>query len=230
MEVVKVTGLTKYYGKFPALADLSLSLEGGQIVGLMGENGSGKTTLLKVLAGVLADYTGEVRVTGFAPGPQSKAVVSYLPDASYLSGSFTPNYAFAMFGDFYADFDAGKAKEMLRYFNLDAGQQLKDMSKGMREKVQIALVMSRAAKLYLLDEPISGVDPAARETILSGIISNFTPDALMVISTHLITDVENVVDQVLFLRQGKVLLHGDADDIRTQHNKSLDQVFREMYA
>lgn len=230
MEAIRVSRLTKLYGKFPAIADLDLSLASGRIVGLMGENGSGKTTLLKVLAGVLAEYSGEVQIAGLTPGTQSKAVVSYLPDASYLPDTVTPDYTFGYFGDFYADFDADKARGMLEYFGLKPKQQLKTMSKGMREKLQIALVMSRAATVYLLDEPISGVDPAARETILNGIITNFSPDGLMVISTHLITDVENVVDEVVFLRGGRVLLHSAADDLRAQHNKSLDQIFREMYA
>lgn len=230
MAAIDVRDLTKHYRSFPALADLTLTLEPGQIVGLMGENGSGKTTLLKVLAGVLSDYTGDVMIAGHRPGKESKALVSFLPDTSFLPDNATGNYAVELYRDFFADFDEAKARDMIGYFRLDPAQVLKSMSKGMREKLQIALAMSRRAKVYLLDEPISGVDPAAREIIMGGILRDFSEDALLLISTHLIQDVENIVDSVVFMRAGRVLLHGDADDLREAHGKSLDKLFREVYA
>lgn len=230
MNPIEVRNLTKFYRQFPALRDLSLSLEAGQIVGLMGDNGSGKTTLLKILAGVLADWDGEVSVCGHRPGPESKALVSFLPDASYLADTLKPEQAVAQFARFFADFDAERARQMIDFFGLPTDRTLKQMSKGMREKLQISLAMSRRAKVYLLDEPISGVDPAARDVILRGIISSFDPEAVMVISTHLIQDVEPIVDSVIFLRAGQVLLQGRADDLRAEHRLGLDGLFRKVYS
>lgn len=230
MNPIEVRNLTKFYGRFPALTDLSLSLEPGQIVGLMGDNGSGKTTLLKILAGLLADWTGEVSVCGHRPGPESKAMVAYLPDAAFLSEALKPGQAIAQFSRFFADFDPVRAREMVDFFGLPTDRTLKQMSKGMREKLQIAMVMARRAKVYLLDEPISGVDPAARDVILRGIISNFDPEAIMMVSTHLIQDVEPIVDSAVFLRAGRVLLQGRADDLRAEHGLGLDGLFRKVYA
>lgn len=230
MAAIEVRDLTKRYGRFTALDRLSLSVEPGQIVGLMGENGSGKTTLLKILAGVLADYEGDVRVAGHRPGPASKARVSYLPDASFLPDGSTGNYAISLYRDFFADFDEAKARGMIEFFGLEPTQPLKAMSKGMREKLQIALAMSRRASVYLLDEPISGVDPAARDVIMSGMLRDFSPDGLLVISTHLIHDIEPLVDSVIFIRQGRVLLSGVADDLREEYGVSLDSIFRKVYA
>ena len=227
--LVTVRHLSKTYRGRPALRDLSLSLPAGRIVGLMGANGCGKTTLLKILAGVLADYEGQVRVAGHAPGPQSKALVSFLPDADFLATSLTPPRAIAQFSRLFADFDAAKACRLVDFFALPADRSIKEMSKGMGEKLRIALMMSRRARVYLLDEPISGVDPAAREIILDGVLRDFESDSLMLISTHLIADVEPIVDSVVFLKDGRLLLAGDADDLRQTHSTSLDALFRKEY-
>jgi ABC-2 type transport system ATP-binding protein len=196
----------------------------------MGDNGSGKTTFLKILAGVLADWDGSVSVAGHAPGPASKQLVSFLPDASFLPDSHRPADSIAQFARFFSDFDADKARGMVDFFGLPWDLSLKEMSKGMREKLQISLAMSRRARVYLLDEPISGVDPASRDVILRGILQNFAEDALLIISTHLIQDVEQVVDSVVFLKSGRVLLQGAADDLRAEHDSSLDALFRKVYA
>lgn len=226
---IQISGLTKSYRGRPALSDFDLTLAPGQIVGLMGDNGSGKTTLLKILAGVLADWQGDVRVAGHAPGAESKALVSFLPDASFLPDSHKPADSIAQHSRFFADFDEQKARDMIDFFGLPWDRTLKEMSKGMREKLQISLAMSRRAKVYLLDEPISGVDPASRDIILRGILSNFDDDALMLISTHLIQDVEQIVDSVLFLKAGRMLLQGEADALRAEHGSSLDALFRKVY-
>jgi ABC-2 type transport system ATP-binding protein len=226
---LEIRNLSRHYGPVPALAGLSLSLDSGRIVALFGENGSGKTTLLKVVSGLLAEYTGEVLVHGEPPGPASKAMVSFLPDESFLPGTVSSRGAVAMFTDFFADFDAARAKALIADFGIDPARPLKTLSKGQREKVQLALAMSRRARLYLLDEPISGVDPAARETILSTILTQYDPEALVVISTHLIADIEPVADAAVFLREGRVLLAGDADDLRAAHGMSLDRLFRSTY-
>lgn len=230
MAAIDVTDVTKTYRGRPALDHLTLSLEPGQIVGLMGENGSGKTTFLKILAGVLADYSGEAVIAGHRPGAESKARVSFLPDASFLPDSISGNHAIVLYRDFFADFDEAKARDMIGFFGLDPAMKLNAMSKGMREKLQIALAMSRKAEVYLLDEPISGVDPAAREVILEGILRDYAADALLLISTHLISDIEPIVDSVVFLRAGSVLLQGDADDLRAERGMSIDKLFREVYA
>ena len=230
MNAIDIRNLTKKYRGRAALDELTLALPGGQIVGLMGDNGSGKTTLLKILAGVLSDWSGDVKVAGYAPGPESKALVSFLPDTSFLNDGDTCERAIAQYQRFFTDFDAVKAREMIEFFRLPMDRTLKEMSKGMREKVQIALAMSRDARVYLLDEPISGVDPASRSIILNGSISYFAPESLLVISTHLIHDVEPVVDSAVFLRQGKVLLSGYADDLREEHKCGLDAIFRKVYA
>ena len=230
MNAIEVRHLTKSYRGRPALEDLSLSLPAGQIVGLMGDNGSGKTTLLKILAGVLADWEGEVSVCGHTPGAESKAVVSFLPDASFLPDHYSCADAITLYAEFFADFDTAKARDMVDFFHLPGDRTLKELSKGMREKLQIALAMSRRARVYLLDEPISGVDPAARDVIMRGILTNFSEDALMVVSTHLIADIEPVVDSVVFLRGGHVLLQGNADDLRAEYHMGLDALFRKVYA
>lgn len=229
MNAIEVHHLSKSYGSTRALDDLSLDLVPGRVVGLMGDNGSGKTTLLKILAGVLSDWQGEVSVCGHAPGPESKAVVSYLPDASFLPDRFRCADAIGHSADFFADFDTVKAQEMVDFFRLPGDRSLKELSKGMREKLQIALAMSRSALVYLLDEPISGVDPAARDVILRAVLTNFSEDALMVISTHLIADVEGIVDEAVFLHGGRVILQGNADDLRTEHHMGLDALFRKVY-
>ncbi len=226
---IDVKGLTKNYGGLRALDGLDLTLPTGQIVGLLGENGCGKTTLLKVLAGVLSDHTGDVTIAGHRPGPESKARVSFLPDASFLPDSARVDECVGMYKDFFADFDVTKADDLIGFFGLKQDMRLKQMSKGMREKVQIALAMSRQATVYLLDEPISGVDPAAREVILQGMVRNLSEDSLVLISTHLVHDLEAILDGVVLMRYGKVMLAGEVDDLRAQHNMSIDQLFREVY-
>ena len=227
--LVVVENLTKTYRGRPALDGLSLEIPPGRIVGLMGSNGSGKTTLLKILAGVLADYDGRVRIAGHDPGPETKALVSFLPDASFLASGLTAPAAIAQYRRFFADFDADKATELVRFFNLPTDRTLKEMSKGMGEKLRIALTMSRRARVYLLDEPISGVDPAARDVLMNGILTDFNPDSLLLISTHLIADVEPIVDSVVFLHEGGLMLAGDADDLREASGMSLDALFRKEY-
>ena len=224
-----MTNLTKTYRGRPALRDLSLELPAGRITGLMGSNGSGKTTLLKILAGVLADYQGRVRIAGHAPGPRSKAAVAFLPDAAFIADNLTAERAVAYYARFFADFDANKARDLIRFFKLPADRTIKEMSKGMGEKLRIALTMSRRARVYLLDEPISGVDPAAREVLMNGILTDFNPDSLLLISTHLIADVEPIVDSVVFLHEGGLMLAGDADDLREASGMSLDALFRKEY-
>lgn len=227
--LIAVRDLHVSYGTTTAVDGLDLELGAGQIVGLLGENGCGKTTLLKVMAGVLSHYTGDVRVDGMAPGPDTKAMVSFLPDASFLADSAKISYCIDLYADFFDDFQAAKARDLIGFFGLDESKRLKEMSKGMREKVQISLAMSRDARLFLLDEPISGVDPAARSLILDGILRNLEEDCLLLIATHLIHDLEPILDSVVMMRHGKVLLTGSADDLRVEHAASLDQIFKEMY-
>ena len=219
---VTIRHLTRGYRGVPVLTDLSLDLPAGRVVGLMGANGCGKTTLLKVLAGLLADYEQ-------VPGPGSKALVSFLPDAAFLAEDLTAERAVAQFGRLFADFDTDKAHDLLSFFDLPTDRPLRAMSKGMGDKVRITLAMSRRARVYLLDEPLSGVDPAARDVILNGILRDFDPAALMLISTHLIADVESIVDSVVFLKGGRLLLAGDADDLREASGLSLDALFRKEY-
>ncbi|WP_316670307.1 ABC transporter ATP-binding protein [uncultured Propionibacterium sp.] len=227
--LIRIRTLTKVYRRTTALNGLDLDLPAGRIIGLMGANGCGKTTLIKILAGLLADWTGEVAIAGHAPGPATKAIVSYLGDADFLDSALRPEQAIELYARFFADFDADRARETVRFFGLPADRPLKEMSKGMGQKLQIALVMSRRARVYLLDEPISGVDPAAREVILSGILRDFDPNALMLVSTHLIADVEPIVDSVVSMSSGGILLAGDADDLRESHGMSLDAIFRKEY-
>lgn len=229
LSAIEIKGLTKNYGVLRALDGLDLTMSTGQIVGLLGENGCGKTTLLKVLAGVLSDHIGDVTIAGHRPGPESKALVSFLPDASFLPDHAKVSECVRMYKDFFSEFNVDKAEDLIGYFGLEQSMRLKAMSKGMREKVQIALAMSRQATVYLLDEPISGVDPAARQIILDGMVRNLAEDSLVFISTHLVHDLESILDAVVMMRHGKVLLEGSVDDLRAQHHMSIDQLFREVY-
>ncbi|WP_296138236.1 ABC transporter ATP-binding protein [uncultured Tessaracoccus sp.] len=229
MTGIHVRELTKRYGGFPALDGLSISLEPGQVVGLLGENGCGKTTLLKVLAGLLVRHEGEVRIAGHAPGSRSKARVSFLPDESFLPDKDSIAQCAGYYTDFFADFNRDKFDDLITFFGLRPEMNVGGLSKGMREKAQIALAMSRDAEVFLLDEPISGVDPAARDVILRAIVRNLDPQSLVLLSTHLISDVEPVLDRVLMMRYGRVLLEGAVDDLRAEHGKSIDQLFREVY-
>ena len=228
-DIVHVQNLVKRYGDMLALDHFNLRIAQGEIFGLLGPNGSGKTTFLKIAAGLLTPSAGEVTVCGRKIGPETKAAVSYLPDKTYLNRQQRICEILDFFQDFYADFDRTRAEEMLSVLHIDPNAKLKTLSKGNQEKVQLVLVMSRRAKLYLLDEPIGGVDPAARDYILSTIITNYDPSATVLISTHLIADVERVLDEFVFLSQGKVIRQGNTDETREETGKSLDELFREVF-
>lgn len=227
--ILECKNLFKRYGQVPALEQVNLTLEPGKIVGLLGPNGSGKTTLIKLANGLLPWDSGELRIDGKAPGPDTKTMVSYLPERTYLSDWMTARQTLDFFQDFYPDFRRSTAQEMLGRLNIQQNQKIRSMSKGTREKVQLILVMSRAAKLYLLDEPIGGVDPATRDYILSTIIGSYNPQATVVISTHLIADVEQVLDEAVFINQGQIVLHKTVDEIRQEQGRSVDQLFREVF-
>lgn len=227
--LVQVSNLTKYYGAKKALDQVNLTVGSGKIVGLLGPNGSGKTTLIKILNGLLQANAGEVIINGNKPGVITKSEVSYLPDRPYFGDWMKVKDVFNLFRDFYWDFDYDRAEQMCKALGIDPASKIKTLSKGMKEKVQLILVMSRAAKLYLLDEPIAGVDPAARDLILDTILDNYNPDSTVIISTHLIGDIERVLDEVIFLQEGKVVLHDTTDNIREREGKSVDALFRETF-
>ena len=229
MPILECRDLSKRFGKTAALDNVNLRIEPGRVVGLLGPNGSGKTTLIKLANGLLTPSEGEILIEGEAPGPKSKALVSYLSDKEYLPDWMNARQLMDFFGDFYADFDRARAEQMLARLGLDETQKVKQMSKGTREKVQLILVMSRRAQLYLLDEPIGGVDPATRDYILDTIIRNYDSEASVVISTHLISDVEQVLDDVIFINSGRVVLQSSVDEIREQHGMSVDSYFREVF-
>ena len=229
MTVLACGDLCKSYGSAKALDGVTLSVEQGHIVGLLGPNGSGKTTLIKLANGLLTPTAGTVDVCGMAPGKKSHALVSYLPERTSVPLWMTAGELLDFYCDFYPDFRRGAAEEMLSHLGIQPKQRIRQMSKGTREKVQLIVTMSRKAKLYLLDEPIGGVDPATRDYILTTIISNYEPDAAVIISTHLIADVERVLDDVIFLDRGRVVLQSSVDDIRAQQGKSVDELFREVF-
>lgn len=229
--LIEANHLTKQYDrkKAPALNELSLAIPSGRITGLLGPNGSGKTTLIKLINGLLLPTSGTITINGLAPGTASKAVISYLPERTCLQSSMKVQELVEFFADFYADFSTEKAYGMLSSLDIDPSARLKTLSKGTREKVQLILVMSRNAQLYILDEPIAGVDPAARDYILKTILSNYNENATILISTHLITDIENILDDVIFIRNGHVFLYAPAERIREEKGKSLDAYFREVF-
>ena len=227
--LVQFNHVTKQYGDKKALDDVSFTLEPGKIYGLLGPNGSGKSTAIKIINDLLKPTSGTVQINGLAPGVESKKIISYLPDRSYLNDWMKVEDAFKLFEDFYEDFDRNRAEEMLKSLNIASDARLKTLSKGTLEKVQLILIMARRAKLYILDEPIAGVDPAAREYILQMILSNYGEESSILISTHLITDIEKVLDEVLFLQNGRIVLSGAVDDIRAEHGKSIDGLFREVF-
>ena len=229
MAVLECKNLTKQYGHVTALEDVSFSIEPGRIVGLLGPNGSGKTTLIKLANGLLTPTSGELTICNADPGKETHAIVSYLPERTSIPLWMTASQLLDFYQDFYKDFRRDAAEEMLAHLNIPAKQRIKQMSKGTREKVQLIMVMSRAAKLYLLDEPIGGVDPATRDYILSTIIGNYDPEAAVVISTHLISDVEKVLDEVIFINQGHVMLQSSVDQIREEKGMSVDELFREVF-
>ena len=227
--ILECRRLTKNYGPFTALNQLDLTLERGQIVGLLGPNGSGKTTLIKLINGLLTPSSGELLIAGQKPGAETKRIVSYLPDESYLKDYMKVKDIISYFCDFYDNFDKDRAYDMLTSLSIDPNTRLGVLSKGTKEKVQLILVMSRRAELYVLDEPIGGVDPAARDYILRTIIGNYDENATVLISTHLITDIENVLDRVLFVQNGNLMMNESVDDIRQAHGKSVDDYFREVF-
>ena len=227
--VLECTGVSKKYGKKEVLKNINLQLERGKIIGLLGPNGSGKTTLIKIINGLLTADAGDIKVSGEQIGIESKKIISYLPDRTYLADWMKVKDIVGMFDDFYKDFSRENAEDMLKRLNINEDDRLKTLSKGNKEKVQLILVMSRQAQLYLLDEPIGGVDPAARDYILNTIITNYNPDASVVISTHLISDVEKVLDEAIFINNGEIVLHESVDDIREKYSTSVDGYFREVF-
>ena len=227
--ILECSHVTKRFGEKLVLNDVCLSLEEGKIVGLLGRNGQGKSTLIKLICDLLTPTEGSILVDGKPVGPESKAIISYLPERTYLDKSMTVQQVVQLFRDFYADFDFEKAYRLLRDLDLDPEQRLSHMSKGMQEKVQLVLVMSRRARLYLLDEPLGGVDPATRDYILDTILTNFEEGATVVISTHLISDIERILDQVIFLDRGEIRLVEDTDDLRARENASVDEIFRRTF-
>lgn len=229
MDLIEIEGLYKSYNRTVALRDLGLSLEGGQIVGLLGPNGSGKTTLIKIINDLLKADKGKVLIDGKQPGVETKEIVAYIPDRNALPEYMKIKDLIEMQADFFKDFDVSKANSMISDLGIDTNMRFKSLSKGMGEKVQLALVMSRKAKVYLLDEPIGGVDPAARDYILRTIISNYNPESLVIISTHLIQEIESVLDDVLFIRDGQIVLHKSPDQIREESGKGVDELFREVF-
>ena len=229
MARIEISNLTKKFGDLTALDDVTVSLEQGQIVGLLGPNGSGKTTLIKILNGLLRPEAGSVTINGSSPGVETKKVVAYLPDRNALPDYMTASQLMDIYEDFFEDFDRLKAEAMVDDLGIDRKQTMKKMSKGTKEKLQLCLVMARQAEVYLLDEPIGGVDPATRDYILRTIISNYNEDAVVLISTHLIADVETVLDDVVFLKEGRIVLHKAADEIREEKGESVDKLFREVF-
>lgn len=227
--ILECKDLTKRYGKKTALNHINLTLKSGRIIGLLGPNGSGKTTMIKLINGLLTPTEGQVLIDGMTPGVKTKSIVSYLPERTYLDESMRITEAIEYFEDFYRDFDRKRALQMLKKVHLEPSARIKTLSKGNKEKVQLILVMSRRAKLYCLDEPIAGVDPAARDYILSTIIGNYEPDATILLSTHLITDVENILDEVVFIKDGHITMQEEVETIRCKEGKSVDDLFREVF-
>lgn len=227
--ILECKSLSKKFSGFTALSDINLTLERGRIIGLLGPNGSGKSTFLKIINGLLVPDAGKILIAGNEPGIETKKIVSYLPERTYLADWMKVSEIIDFFKDFYDDFDREKASDMLKRLQIEPDKKLKTLSKGTKEKVQLILVMSRHADLYCLDEPIGGVDPASRDYILDTIITNYNENATVLISTHLIAEIENILDEVIFLKNGSVTLHSTVDDIRTKEGKSIDSLFREVF-
>lgn len=227
--ILECQGLTKKFNNFYALSDLNLTLERGQIVGLLGPNGSGKSTLIKLINGLLVPTDGRVMIKNMTPGIETKKIVAYLPERTYLNDWMKVKDIVAYFTDFYENFDSHRAYEMLEHLNIDKHSRLRTLSKGTKEKVQLILVMSRDAEFYVLDEPIGGVDPAARDYILNTIIQNYNANATILLSTHLISDVENILDHVILLKNGHIVENTSVDELRMKNGKSIDSLFREVF-
>ena len=229
MELLEIKKLSKSFENKKVLTDVNLTVSGGKIIGLLGKNGAGKTTLIKLINDLLTPTTGEILVKGNKIGVESKKIISYLPERTYLNKQMKVSEVISYFEDFYDNFDSKKAKKLLKDLDLDITQNLSKMSKGMQEKVQLVLVMSRNADLYILDEPLGGVDPATRDYILDTILSNFNDGASVIISTHLISDIERILDEVIFIDKGKIILQSDADKLRKKEKGSIDEIFRRMF-
>mgnify|MGYP001065306708 FL=1 len=227
--ILEIKDLNKHYGKREVIRGVNLSLTSGKIVGLCGPNGAGKTTIIKMIVGLLRDFKGEIRVNGDLVGSTSKAVISYQPDVEALNPSLTGKKAAVTYSEMYEDFDAGLLEDLFTKLKLESDLPIRKMSKGMREKFQLALTLSRKADIYIFDEPIAGVDPASRDSIMDTILSNYTQDALLIISTHLIQDIESVLDEVVFVNDGLITLHENCDDLREARNMSIDEIFREEF-
>ena len=229
MKLLEIKDLNKSFDNKEILKDINLSIQSGKIIGLLGKNGVGKTTLIKLINDLLTPTSGEILIKGQKIGVETKKVISYLPERTYLNKQMKVSEVISYFEDFYDNFDSEKAKKLLKDLDLDINQKLAKMSKGMQEKVQLVLVMSRNADLYVLDEPLGGVDPATRDYILDTILSNFNENASVIISTHLISDIEKILDEVIFIDKGKIVLQSDADKLRTKENASIDEIFRRMF-
>lgn len=229
MELLEIKNLYKNYGEKQVLNNITLTVPRGKIIGLLGKNGTGKTTLIKLINGLLTPTEGKIIFEGEKIGPQSKINIAYLPERTYLDKSMTINETLKFFKEFYSNFDIDKAKDLLKKLDLDENQKIIKMSKGMQEKVQLVLVMSRKADLYILDEPLGGVDPATRDYILDTILTNFNEGASIIISTHLISDIERILDEVIFIDKGEIKLTSDADELRNKENASIDEIFRRMF-
>lgn len=227
--IVEFNGVYKSYGRKKVLKDINLGIPKGRIVGLLGPNGSGKSTMIKLINGLLSEDSGDIYINGLKPSKETKKIVSYLPERTYLNDWMKVKDILGFFKDFYKDFDVEKAEEMLKNLNIDKNEKLKTMSKGTKEKVQLILVMSRKADLYILDEPIGGVDPAARSYILKTIMTNYLENSTLLIATHLISEIENICDEVIFISKGSIVLQGDVDEIREEKGKSIDALFREEF-
>ncbi len=227
--IFKISSLTKSYFNKNALSGADLEVKMGKITGLLGPNGSGKTTLLKIAAGVLKESSGEILIDGKAPGVYTKSIVSYLPDTNYLYKWMKIKDALEYFQDFYQDFNMEKARDMLKFMNLQEDLKVNSLSKGMMEKLHLTLVLSRKAKLYLLDEPLGGVDPTSREKIIDAILNNYSEDSSMIVTTHLVNDIERLFDEVAFISEGRIILTGSAEDLRREKNMSIDELYREVF-
>ena len=229
MELLEIKNLCKKFESKEVLTDVNITIPKGKIVGLLGKNGAGKSTLIKIINDLLTKTSGEVLVNGKEIGVESKKVISYLPERTYLNKQMKVSEVISFFEDFYEDFNSKKAKKLLKDLELDINQKLSKMSKGMQEKVQLVLVMSRNADLYILDEPLGGVDPATRDYILDTILSNFSEGASVIISTHLISDIERILDEVIFIDKGKVVLQSDVEKLKNKEKSSIDEIFRRMF-
>ncbi|MBU3098234.1 MULTISPECIES: ABC transporter ATP-binding protein [Clostridium] len=227
--ILEAKEIRKSYLNKKALQGVNLNIPLGKIVGLLGPNGSGKTTFLKIAAGILHQSKGEILIDGHVPGVHTKSIVSYLPDNEYLLKWMKVKDAVKYFKDFYSDFDEIKAEELLVFMNLDKSDAVKSLSKGMKEKLKLSLVLSRKAKLYILDEPLGGVDPTAREKILNAIVNNFSKDSSMIITTHLVNDIERIFDDVAFISEGEIVLEGNAEELRMSRKMSIDELYREVF-